>query len=89
METTKKTVLDHIHENQNEVFQKKPSNPVTREQVYEWTKRDISAASYFLSMLLRYPDIIQGVADQLFDRVMDEEQGAFIDKISKEKVEPE
>lgn len=66
----------------------KSSKPVTREQVYEWTKRDISAASYFLSMLLRYPDIIQGVADQLYDRVMDEEQGALIEKVSKEKVEP-
>lgn len=84
METEKnyKETLHHVGGTKKE-------NSVTREQVYEWTKRDISAASYFLSMLLRYPDIIQGVADELYDRVMDEEQGALIDKMLKDKIEPE
>lgn len=77
-----------VSESENGTFAKNAKKEVTREQVYEWTKRDISAASYFLSMLLRYPDIIQGVADELYDRVMDEEQGALIEKITKEKVEP-
>lgn len=57
----------------------------TKEEVHGWIKRDISASSYFLSMLLRHPDVIEKIADELFDKIMSEEQGALIDQIVKGK----
>lgn len=55
----------------------------SKETVKEWVRRDVSASSYFLSMLLRYPDIIENVAEQLYDRIMSEEHGAAIDHIKE------
>lgn len=63
---------------------KTEKSPVTKEQVTEWVRRDITAASYFLSLLIRYPDIISSVADQLYDRVMKEENGSLIDHQKQE-----
>lgn len=56
----------------------------TQEQVKEWVRRDITASSYFLSLLLRYPDIIENIAEQLYERVMAEESGAVIDHIKSQ-----
>lgn len=53
----------------------------SQDQVKEWVRRDITASSYFLSLLLRYPDIIENIAEQLYERVMAEESGAVIDHI--------
>lgn len=64
----------------------KPEVP-SKETVKEWVRRDITASSYFLSLLLRYPDIIENIAEQLYERIMSEEQGAVIDHI-KEKGDP-
>lgn len=57
----------------------------TKDQVREWIKRDISASSYFLGMLLRYPDICEKLADELYTRIVSEEQGALIDHVTKPK----
>lgn len=57
----------------------------TKDQVREWIKRDISASSYFLAMLLRYPDIVEALADELYKRIISEEQGALIDHVTKAK----
>lgn len=52
-----------------------------KDQVREWVRRDITASSYFLSLLLRYPDIVENIADQLYDRIMSDEHGAAIDHL--------
>lgn len=59
----------------------------SKEQVKEWVRRDITASSYFLSLVLRYPDIVESIADQLYERIMSEEQGALIDHIKNAKPE--
>lgn len=56
----------------------------SQEQVTEWIKRDINAASYFLSMMVRYPDIVDSLAREIYERILTEEQGALIDKVRKE-----
>lgn len=56
----------------------------TQEQVRLWVKQDLAASSYFLGMLLRYPDLVDRIADELFKRVQSDEHGALIDRI-KEK----
>lgn len=61
------------------------STPPTKEEVHTWIKRDITAASYFLGMLLQNPDLIKTLSDQLYDRIMSEQQGALIDHIEKRK----
>lgn len=53
----------------------------TQDQVKEWVRRDIMASSYFLSLLLKYPDIVENIATQVYERVMSEEHGAAIDHI--------
>lgn len=55
----------------------------TKEQVKEWIRRDMAAASYFLSMMLRYPEILENIADQLYEKVMREEQGPGIEHVKK------
>lgn len=55
----------------------------SREDVHKWIKRDISAASYFLSMLLRYPDIMETMAGELYAKVLEKEKGAAIDHVEK------
>lgn len=56
----------------------------TQEQVKEWVRRDITASSYFLSLLLRYPDIVENIADQLYERIQSEANGSVIDHIKSE-----
>lgn len=55
----------------------------TKDQVRLWVKQDINASSYFLSMLLRYPDLVDKIADEFYERIVSEEQGALIDHINK------
>lgn len=57
----------------------------SQEQVKEWVRRDITASSYFLSLLLRYPDIVENIATQLYERIMSEEQGSVIDHIKNNR----
>lgn len=57
----------------------------SQEQVKEWVRRDITASSYFLSLLLRYPDIVENIAEQLYDRIQSEANGAVVDHIKSEK----
>lgn len=42
--------------------------PITRERVVEWTKRDIAAAAYFLTMLSKFPEVVDSLANELYDR---------------------
>lgn len=60
---------------------KRPASAPSRADVNAWIARDVSAASYFLSMLLRYPDIIESIAGELYARILKEEQGALIDHV--------
>lgn len=52
--------------------------PPTPEQVTEWVKRDLQAAAYFLNMLLKYPEIIEECAKQIYEHTMQKESGAGI-----------
>lgn len=60
--------------------EKKP----TREDVREWTKRDLLAASYFLNLLQRYPEIVEQMADMIYDHATMKENGAAIDHVKQE-----
>lgn len=53
----------------------------TQETVRLWVRRDISASSYFLGMLMRYPDLVDQLADELYKRILADEKGALIDRI--------
>lgn len=57
--------------------------PPTKEQVRDWVKRDVSASSYFLSMMLRYPELLEELSDKLYEKILSEEQGALIDHVKK------
>lgn len=58
-------------------------NEPTIENVREWVKRDMSAAHYFLGILMRYPDILDSVAEQIIAHVKAKENGAAIDSVTK------
>lgn len=71
-------------------YNKKPAsipNVPSKEDVHKWIKRDLSAASYFLAMMLRYPDIIESLATELYERVLKDQQGAGIDHVNNNGVE--
>lgn len=70
METNKKEAKD---------VKDVPSKDVVR----EWMRKDIAAASYSLSLLMRYPDIIETMADQLYDRIVTESKSPLIDSVAK------
>lgn len=53
----------------------------TIEMVRTWVKRDTQAASYFLTMLLKYPDVLDRIADELFARTLQEREDH--DKLDK------
>lgn len=57
--------------------------PPTKEQVRDWVKRDVTASSYFLSMMLRYPELLEELSDKLYEKILSEEQGALIDHMKK------
>ncbi|QCQ85061.1 hypothetical protein [Blackfly microvirus SF02] len=65
---------------ENVASEKKPSP--TKEMVKEWVKRDLSSAHYFLGVLLRYPEIMDDCAEQIYDHVMLKENGSAIDHVS-------
>lgn len=46
----------------------------TREMVREWCKRDAAAAAYFLNMLMKHPDIVERLADDLFAKAVQDRQ---------------
>lgn len=52
---------------------------VTPELVREWIKKDVTAAHYFLGVLLRYPEALKILSDDLYGEIMRKEQGAAID----------
>jgi len=55
----------------------------SKEDVVGWVKRDLTASSYFLAMVLHYPDLIERLGEELYERILSDEQGALIDKITK------
>lgn len=71
--------------NESPVSDKKREIPAvpSKDDVHQWIQRDISAASYFLAMLLRYPDIMKNMAADLYAEVLRKEQGAAIDHVKQ------
>lgn len=58
---------------------------VTRDSVRKWVKKDLVAAHYFLGTLVKYPEIMESCADQLFDALQKGEQ----EDLDKKEVVPE
>lgn len=56
----------------------------TREMVRDWVKRDVSAAHYFMGVLMRYPEVIDRMADEIFEHANKKENGAAIDHLKSE-----
>lgn len=54
------------------------------DEVKEWTKKDLQAATYFLGMLQRYPEIIDAIATLIHHHAKTTEQGAAVDKLKTE-----
>jgi len=57
----------------------------TKEQVKEWLKRDIAAASYGLRVMLRYPDLLDKFSEEIYDRLMSEDLDNQLEKELKSK----
>lgn len=55
----------------------------TKDQVLQWVKADLRSAHYFLGMLMRYPEILDSCAQQIYDHAMMKEGGAAIDQVDK------
>lgn len=60
--------------------QNKPKIP-TKDTIRKWTENDLNSAIYFLSMVKRYPDILDKVADEIYQKAIKEEQGSAIDHV--------
>lgn len=64
-------------------MEKEPKTKPTKEMVMAWVKADLGAAHYFLGMLMRYPEIMDSCASQIYEHAMRKEGGAAIDHVSK------
>lgn len=52
----------------------------TKDQVKEWLKRDIAAASYGLRVMLRYPELLDKFAEEIFDKMEAEDQDSQLER---------
>lgn len=43
----------------------------TLEMVKTWVKRDVDAASYFLNMLRRHPEVVDMLAQELYKKALE------------------
>lgn len=48
----------------------------SREMVREWIRKDLFAANYAIRLMLRYPDILDKMSDEIYERLLIEEQDA-------------
>lgn len=55
----------------------------SRDVVREWVKKDLHAANYALALLLRYPDIVEKMADEIYERLLIEESDKRMDELDK------
>lgn len=54
----------------------------TRDQVQKWVRKDLESAHYLFGVLLhRYPDLIESLANDIYDHAMKLEGGAAIDHV--------
>lgn len=67
--------LKNVSENENpsQDNEKVLKSALTKDIVKEWVKRDIGAAAYALRVFLRYPDLLDKFASEMYDRIMAEE----------------
>lgn len=53
--------------------------------VLTWIRKDLEAAHYLLGIILqRHPEIVEEMADQVYDTIMRKENGAAIDHVAKD-----
>jgi len=67
-----------------ETNEKKAQVP-TKDQVKEWLKRDIAAASYGLRVMLRYPDLLDKFSEEVYDRLIAEDLDNQLERELKTK----
>lgn len=53
----------------------------TPDRILEWVKKDIECANYCLSFVLRDPEILKRMAQEIFDAAMTKENGSLIDHV--------
>lgn len=53
----------------------------TVEMVKDWVKTDLKTAHYFLGLLLRYPEIVDRAAEEIYEHANRVENGAAIDHV--------
>lgn len=54
--------------------------PPDKATVADWVRKDLNSAHYLLGVVLhRYPQIIDEIADRIFEHAMTKENGAAID----------
>lgn len=53
------------------------------EQIREWSKRDLEASHYFLGLILRYPEVVEKIANEIYQHAMKTENGAAIDHVKQ------
>lgn len=59
-----------------------PGTAPDKATVLEWVKKDLHSAHYLLGLVLqRHPEIVEEVANNIFDTVMIKENGAAIDHV--------
>lgn len=61
----------------------KEKNSPSKEMVIEWVKRDITAAHYFLGVVIRYPEVMDTMGAEIYDHAQKKENGAAIDHVTK------
>lgn len=60
--------------------QNQPKIP-SKDTIRKWTENDLNSAIYFLSMVKRYPEILDKVADEIYQKAIKDEQGSAVDHV--------
>lgn len=61
----------------------KPSMPDV-ETIKKWTRNDLQSAIYFLSLINRYPELIDKIAEEIHKYALTKEQGQAIEHLKQE-----
>jgi len=62
------------------------SSPPTLENVKEWVRKDLQSAHYLLGVvLMRHPELVAEIGEQVYKTVMRKEAGPAIDHVDKDR----
>lgn len=67
-----------------------PGAVPSKVEVLDWVRKDLQSAHYLLGIILtRHPEIVDEMADNVYETVMRKEQGAAIDHVSPDPAQTE